>query len=398
MTDTAVAAVVDALRAQAVVDGHNDLLWEVRQQVGYDYSRMDLTQPVRTTRTDIPRMRAGGVGAQFWSVFVPSSLPGHEAVTMTLEQVDGAHQMIASFPEHLGLARTVAEVRAQVAAGRIASLLGAEGGQSIGCSLAALRTLHLLGVRYMTLTHNDNVAWADSATDVASCGGLTRFGVAVVHEMNRLGMLVDLSHVADTTMRAALAATRAPVIFSHSSARAQCDSPRNVPDDVLEATAAQGGVCMVTFVPEFVSPAAAVWRAEAAEQARSEGVRASDYVEFTTWAASYKLRHPKPEATIDDVVRHVEHVREVAGLDHVGIGGDYDGTDSTPVGLEDVAGYPRLLTALAERGWSSAELQALTGANVLRVMAQAESVARELQRTQAPSLATIEELDGTPAA
>ena len=395
MTDTAVAAVVDALRAQAVVDGHNDLLWEVRQQVGYDYSRMDLTQPVRTTRTDIPRMRAGGVGAQFWSVFVPSSLPGHEAVTMTLEQVDGAHQMIASFPEHLGLARTVAEVRAQVAAGRIASLLGAEGGQSIGCSLAALRTLHLLGVRYMTLTHNDNVAWADSATDVPSCGGLTRFGVAVVHEMNRLGMLVDLSHVADTTMRAALAATKAPVIFSHSSARAQCDSPRNVPDDILAATAAQGGVCMVTFVPEFVSPDAAVWRAEAAEQARSEGVRASDYVEFTAWAASYKLRHPKPEATIDDVVRHVEHVREVAGLDHVGIGGDYDGTDSTPVGLEDVAGYPRLLTALAERGWSSTELQALAGANVLRVMAQAESVARELQRTEAPGLATIEELDGS---
>lgn len=398
MTDTAVAAVADALRAQPVVDGHNDLLWEVRQQVGYDYTRMDLTEPVRTTHTDIPRMRAGGVGAQFWSVFVPSSLPGHEAVTMTLEQVDGAHRMIASFPEHLGLARTVADIRAQVASGRIASLLGAEGGQSIGCSLAALRTLHLLGVRYLTLTHNDNVPWADSATDLPSCGGLTRFGVAVVHEMNRLGMLVDLSHVADTTMRAALGASKAPVIFSHSSARAQCDSPRNVPDDVLEAAAAQGGVCMVTFVPEFVSPDAAVWRAEAAEQARSEGVRASDFVEFTAWAASYKLRHPKPDASVDDVVRHVEHVREVAGLEHVGIGGDYDGTDSTPVGLEDVAGYPRLLTALAERGWSSAELQALTGGNVLRVMAQAESVARELQRTEAPGLATIEELDGTPAA
>jgi membrane dipeptidase len=284
-------------------------------------------------------------------------------------------------------------VEAAARDGRIASLLGAEGGHSIGCSLGVLRVLYELGVRYLTLTHNDNVPWADSATDVPAAGGLTRFGREVVRELNRLGMMVDLSHVAATTMRDALATSAAPVIFSHSSARAVCDVPRNVPDDVLTALADNGGVCMVTFVPEFVSPAAAQWRAEASAAAAAAGVDPKDWVAFRGFAADHVRTHPKPTATITDVVAHVEHVREVAGVDHVGIGGDYDGTDSLPVGLEDVTGYPRLVAALLERGWSDDEVGRLVRGNILRVLRDVESVAREVQRHRAPSVATITDLD-----
>jgi membrane dipeptidase len=393
-TRTPAECVAAALGRQPVVDGHNDLLWEARRQTGYDFAAMDLRLRVATTRTDIPRLRAGAVGAQFWSVWVPSSWAGDAAVAGTLEQVDAAHQMIGAFPEDLALARSADDIVRQVADGRIASLLGAEGGHSIDSSLAALRMLYALGVRYLTLTHNDNVPWADSATDEPAAGGLTRFGSEVVREMNRLGMLVDLSHVADTTMRDALAVSRAPVIFSHSSARAQCDTPRNVPDAILESMAAADGVCMVTFVPEFVSREAAVWRGEAAAAARAEGVRPYDYEQFSRFAASYKRSHPKPDATIDDVVRHIEHIRALVGVEHVGLGGDYDGADTAPVGLEDVSGYPRLLVALAERGWSEDDLVALTGGNILRVMRAAESVAATLQRSEPPSLASLAELDG----
>ncbi|HEU5001140.1 MAG TPA: dipeptidase, partial [Lapillicoccus sp.] len=276
--------------------------------------------------------------------------------------------------------------------------MGAEGGQSIGSSLGALRTLYRLGVRYLTLTHNDNVPWADSATDVPVAGGLTRFGEEVVHEMNRLGMLVDLSHVSTDTMRRALAVAEAPAIFSHSCARAVVDSPRNVPDDVLATMAVTGGVCMVAFVPEFLTQAAAEWRAEAFAAADRDGIAGTDYPAFMAWAADYTRENPKPPATVADVVRHVEHVREVAGVDHVGLGGDYDGSDVMPVGLEDVSRYPRLFAALADRGWSDDDLARLAHRNVIRALRAAEGVARDLQARRAPSTATIEDLDGVSAA
>src|SRR6476620_3737566 len=369
----------DLLRAHPLVDGHNDLPWEAREQTGYDFEALDISGRLTTTQTDPPRLPEGGVGAQFWSVFVPRTLQGDSAVTATLEQVDGVHRMIGWYADRLALARTADEVEAATATGRVASLLGAEGGHSIGCSLGTLRLLHVLGVRYLTLTHNDNTPWADSATDVAVVGGLSEFGREVVREMNRLGMMVDLSHVAATTMRAALETTDAPVIFSHSSALALCDTPRNVPDDVLAALPGNGGVCMVTFVPEFVSPATAAWRVEAAAAAAEVGVEARDWEAFGRFTARWQREHPKPDATIDQVVAHVEHVREVAGIDHVGIGGDYDGTDTFPVGLEDVSGYPRLLAALLERSWSPDEIARLVRGNTLRVMRDVEAVARDLQ-------------------
>ncbi|HEX5967999.1 MAG TPA: dipeptidase [Intrasporangium sp.] len=382
------------LAEHPLVDGHNDLPWEARLQAGYDFERLDISARVSSTATDLPRLRAGGVGAQFWSVFVPSSLQGDAAVTATLEQIDGVHHMIRSYAAELALARTAADVDVARSQGRIASLLGAEGGHSIGCSLAALRALHVLGVRYLTLTHNDNVPWADSATDVPAVGGLTAFGREVVRELNRIGMMVDLSHVAASTMRQALEVSAAPVIFSHSSARAVCDSPRNVPDDVLETLRDNSGVCMVTFVPEFISPATAHWRLEAATAAAEAGVDAKDWVAFQRFATGYRREHPKPDATIEDVVAHLEHVRDVAGIDHVGIGGDYDGTDTHPVGLEDVSGYPRLVAALVERHWSDADIAQLVRGNTLRVMRDVEAVSRDLLERRGPSLRTIEELDG----
>ncbi len=391
-TTTRVAAV---LRDHPVLDGHNDLPWEARRLVGYDFDELDVSGDTSgRTHTDLPRLRRGGVGAQFWSVFVPSTYAGDTAVSTTLEQVDAVHQLVARYSADLGFARSADEVEAVMASGRIASLMGAEGGHSIGCSLATLRMLHVLGVRYLTLTHNDNVPWADSATDEPRLGGLSPFGVEVVREMNRIGMLVDLSHVSADTMRAALAVAEVPAIFSHSSARAVCDVPRNVPDDVLELLAGNNGVCMVTFVPHFVSPACAEWKREAAAAAAREGVRDADYEAFSGFLARWRAAHPAPEATVEDVVRHVEHVREVAGVDHVGLGGDYDGVSHQPSGLEDVTGYPRLLAALAERGWSDADLGRLTSGNVLRVLRDAAAGARALQEGRGPSLATFDELDG----
>ena len=382
------------LSEHPLVDGHNDLPWAAREQAGYDFEALDIARRVPTTQTDLPRLGEGGVGGQFWSVFVPSTLQGDAAVAATLEQVDAVHRMIATYADRLALARTADEVERARETGRVASLLGAEGGHSIGCSLGTLRMLHVLGVRYLTLTHNDNTPWADSATDEPVVGGLSTFGREVVAEMNRLGMMVDLSHVAATTMRAALETTTAPVIFSHSSALALCDTPRNVPDDVLAALPANGGVCMVTFVPEFVSPATAAWRLEAATAAAGVGVEARDWESFGRFTAGWQREHPKPDATIAQVVAHLEHVREVAGIDHVGIGGDYDGTDTFPVGLEDVSGYPRLVAALLERSWSESDVAQLVRGNTLRVMRDVEAVARDLQTTRAPSLATFAALDG----
>ncbi len=382
------------LAAHPVVDGHNDLLWAAREQVAYDFDRLDVGAGGTPTHTDLPRLVEGGVGGQFWSVYVPSDLPGSAAVTATLEQVDACHRMIERYADRLALATTADGIEAAWRDDRIASLLGAEGGHSIDSSMGALRMLFDLGVRYLTLTHNDNNPWADSATDDPAVGGLSAFGIEVVGEMNRLGMMVDLSHVAATTMNAALDASEAPVIFSHSSARAVVDHPRNVPDDVLERLAGNGGLCMVTFVPSFVNAACADWDLEFRRLCGEQGL---DHLvaEAQEFGLEYKRTHPEPIATLADVVAHCEHVREVAGIDHIGLGGDYDGTGTLPDGLEDVTGYPRLLAALADRAWSDADLGRLTSGNVLRVMRGVEAVAADLRTRRSPSLATLAGLDGT---
>jgi membrane dipeptidase len=345
-----------------LVDGHNDLPWALRE-----HGDVDLASPQPHLHTDLPRLRAGGVGAQFWSVYVPCSFTGDAAVTAVLEQIDLVHRLVARYPADLALAVTADDVDA--AGGRVASLLGAEGGHCIGGSLGALRMLRRLGVRYLTLTHNLNVGWADSATDVPDAGGLSPFGRDVVAEMNRIGMIVDLSHVADTTMRDALDATAAPVLFTHSSCRSVTDHPRNVPDDVLAALARNGGVAMVTFVPRFVSTAVAEWDSRLAEAMDGAGLDHRDLAARDAFAAGWA---EPPRATLDDVVAHLDHAREAAGVDHIGIGGDFDGTGDLPVGLEDVSCYPALFDALAARGWSAGDLDRLAGANVLRVLRAAD--------------------------
>jgi membrane dipeptidase len=383
----------EVLAAHPLVDGHNDLAWEARVRVGYDWDRLDLAAGGTPTHTDLPRMRAGGMGGQFWSVYVPTRLTGDDAVSATLEQVDAVRLMTGRYADRLALATSADDVEAAWASGRMASLMGAEGGHSINGSLGTLRMLHALGVRYLTLTHNANVPWADSATDRVVAGGLTAFGREVVREMNRLGMLVDLSHVSADTMRDALAVAEVPAIFSHSSARSVTDSPRNAPDDVLESLRDQGGVCMVTFVPKFVNQACADWHRGAVEAAAAEGVAEADGARWSPFHAAYRARHPEPTASLDDVVAHVEHVREVAGVEHVGIGGDYDGVLAQPDGLADVSTYPALLEALASRGWSDDDLAGLSCRNVLRVLRDAEAGARDLRQRRGPSLARIEDLD-----
>ncbi|MFJ6294942.1 dipeptidase [Streptomyces griseoviridis] len=377
-----------------VVDGHNDLPWALREQVAYDLDARDIAVPQDAhLHTDLPRLRAGGVGAQYWSVYVRSDLP--DAVPSTLEQIDCVRQLIDRHPADLRAALTAADMEAARAEGRIASLMGAEGGHSIGESLGTLRGLYGLGVRYMTLTHNDNVSWADSATDVPRVGGLSAFGREVVGEMNRLGMLVDLSHVAATTMRAALDTSTAPVIFSHSSARAVCDHPRNIPDDVLERLPANGGMAMVTFVPKFVLQAAVDWTAAADENMRAHGFHHLDTSpEAMAVHRAFEAHTPRPVATVATVADHLDHMREVAGVDHLGIGGDYDGTAFTPDGLDDVSGYPNLIAELLERGWSRPDLAKLTWQNAVRVLGAAEDVARDLRATRPPSNASRASLNG----
>ncbi|MEU9991904.1 dipeptidase [Streptomyces sp. NPDC048045] len=384
----------ELLRTYPVVDGHNDLPYALRKQVRYDLDARDLAERQDAhLHTDLPRLREGGVGAQYWSVYVRSDLP--DAVPATLEQIDCVRQLIERYPRQLRGALTAADMEAARAEGRIASLMGAEGGHSIANSLGTLRGLYGLGVRYMTLTHNDNVDWADSATDEPKAGGLTAFGREVVREMNRLGMLVDLSHVAATTMRDALDASSAPVVFSHSSARAVCDHPRNIPDDVLERLPGNGGVAMVTFVPKFVLQAAVDWTAAADENLRSHGFHHLDTSpEAMKLHRAFEERTPRPVATVSTVADHLDHMREAAGIDHLGIGGDYDGTAFTPDGLDDVSGYPNLIAELLDRGWSKTDLAKLTWQNSVRVLGAAEDVARDLQATRPPSNATIESLDG----
>ena len=365
----------DLLRRFPLIDGHNDLPWELRELVGGDLSKLNLAAPVAGTHTDLPRLAAGGVGAQFWSVYVPASLAGDGAVAAVLEQIDLVHRMIAAYPEALELALTADDVERIFASGRVASLLGAEGGHAIAGSLGVLRMLYALGVRYLTLTHNVNVGWADSATDEPQAGGLTEFGRDVVREMQRIGMLVDLSHVAVSTMNDALDVAEAPVIFSHSSAFALCDHPRNVPDEVLARLAGNGGVCMVTFVPGFVSQECADWLAGLKAEAARRGLDPRDLGQLFSIKPEWERAHPLPQATLTQVADHVEHVRKVAGVEHVGLGGDFDGTPDVTAGLEDVSAYPALFAELLARGWTEADCAALAGGNLLRVLRTAESCA-----------------------
>ncbi|MDX2702471.1 dipeptidase [Streptomyces sp. PA03-6a] len=389
----------ELLTAHPVVDGHNDLPWRLREQVRYDLDRRDIAADQSAhLHTDIPRLRAGGVGAQFWSVYVRSDLTGGDAVVAVLEQIDCVLRLVDRHPDALRLAVTADEMEAARAEGRIASLMGAEGGHSIANSLGVLRMLYTLGVRYMTLTHNDTIDWADSATDEARHGGLTAFGEEVVREMNRLGMLVDLSHVSPGTMRAALRVSEAPVLFSHSSSRAVCDHVRNVPDDVLEQLPRNGGVAMATFVPQFILPAAAEWIVGANENMKAHGLHPLDQsAEAQAVQEAYAAGHPRPVADIGTVADHLDHMREVAGVDHLGLGGDYDGVVHLPEGLGDVSGYPRLFAELLRRGWSEDDLAKLAWRNAVRVLRDAESVAEGLRGERGPSNASIEELDGPTA-
>jgi membrane dipeptidase len=358
-----------ALRAAPIFDGHNDLPWVIRTD---SIARMDPALYDLRTRTrghtDIPRLRAGRVGAQFWSVYIPGDYADSGYARVQLEQIDIARRVIDRYPDVFELARTAADVSRIQRRGRIASFLGMEGGHAIENSLGALRTYREMGVAYMTLTHNVTTDWADAGNDTARHGGLTPFGREVVREMNRLGMLVDLSHASDAVMSNALDETAAPVIFSHSSARALTDVRRNVPDSILRRLPANGGVVMVTFVPGFVSQE----------------------------VADHGDRPNRPRATLVQVADHIEHIRRVAGLAHVGIGGDFDGISTVPVGLEDVSTYPALFAELARRGWSERELRMLSAENILRVMRQAEAVAVRLQSERGPSYRTLRELDSRP--
>ena len=345
--------IASLLARSPVIDGHNDLAWALRKQVAYDLSQRDIAVHQEALHTDIPRLRAGGLGAQFFSVYVPGTLVGGAAVTGTLEQIDCVARIVAAYPETFEAARSASDVRRIIADGRIATLLGAEGGHSINNSLGVLRVLRRLGVAYLTLTHNQNVPWADAATDVPAVGGLTAFGRDVVLEMNRIGMLVDISHVATSTMRAALDVSRAPVIFSHSSCRALTDHVRDVPDDVLELLTGNGGIVMITFVDDFVSQACA--DRSAAEDAKRHALGLDKVTIYTEHAGEHldpaavaeldrwRAENPAPAATLAQVADHVEHAREVAGAAHIGLGGDYDGTTGLPVGLQDVSTYPALL-------------------------------------------------------
>jgi membrane dipeptidase len=384
------------LQLTPLVDGHNDLAEALRRRAGLATSTVDLEGPVAGLMTDIPRLRAGRVGAQFWSVWVPASLPEPDATRRAFEQLDIVRRMVARYPATFELARTADDVERIFKAGRIASLIGLEGGSMIGSSLAILRQFHALGVGYMTLTHWLTTRWADAATDPPRHGGLTPFGLEVIHEMNRLGMLVDLSHVAPTTMAAALDATEAPVVFSHSGARAVTDHPRNVPDEILGRLKANGGLVMTVFLAGFVSAPAAAYeqdvagRIEAIHRERPDAPEA----ELDRIEDAWRLDHPGPGATIGDVADHIDHLRDVAGVEHVGIGSDLDGGAAMPAGLEDVSRFPDLFAELIRRGYSDPDLCAIAGGNVLRVMRGAETVAARLQRERGPSERTIEELDG----
>ena len=386
------------LRSVPLIDGHNDLPWEIRmsEAAPMDVAAYDLRG--RTPgHTDLERLKAGQVGAQFWSIYVPGEVKDSGYARIQLEQFDIARRMIARYPDRLAPALTAADIEREFKRGRVASLLGMEGGHVIENSLGALRVYYELGARYLTLTHNVTLDWADAAADSARHGGLTEFGREVVREMNRLGMLVDLSHVSPGTMSDALDVTAAPVIFSHSSARALTNHTRNVPDSILRRLPKNGGAVMVTFVPAFVSQEVADWEAAAeAEGKRLEAV--GDSVERQRMVDQWRAAHPRPPATLSQVADHIEHVRKVAGVDHVAIGSDFDGITETPVGLGDVSTFPDLFAELIRRGWSDDDLRKLAGRNLLRVLRAAESTAASLRRERQPSTRTIDQLDSTGVA
>jgi len=368
------------LREVPVIDGHNDYPWAVHEKANGDLDKLDIRQSQPSLMTDIARLKAGGVGGQFWSVYVPVDLKGADAVSATLDQIDIVHRMVAKYSSTLALALTADDVEKIEKQGKIASLIGVEGGHCINNSLGVLRMFYRLGARYMTLTHTSNTTWADSATDTPKSNGLSPFGEEVIREMNRLGMLVDLSHVAPSTMEAAIRVSQAPVIFSHSSTRALVDHPRDVPDNVLSQLPRNGGIVMITFVPGFVS-----------QQVRDYNVRETNQQttlteQFKTDAAGIKkamddwhVANPSPRATLIQVADHIDQAKAIAGIDHIGLGSDFDGITSVVVGLEDVSTYPQLVRELLRRGYTDDEVKKIAGRNILRVMRQAETVAQRLQ-------------------
>ncbi len=369
--DAALRHARQLLADRPIFDGHNDLPWEIRVNPA---SKMDVSKYDIRGRapghTDLPRLRQGGVGAQFWSVYVPGEIKDSGYARVQLEEIDIARQVIARYPDALGLALSADDVVRIRKSGRVASLLGMEGGHAIENSLGALRMYYALGVRYMTLTHNVTLDWADAATGLPTHGGLTDFGRDVVREMNRIGMIVDLSHVAPSTMSNALDVTTAPVIFSHSSARAILDHPRNVPDSILARLPKNGGVVMITFVGSFISPTIRAWE----QMQRDSTGSIADRETRRVAVEGFLQRHPKPRATVAELANHIEHARKIAGIDHVGLGSDYDGTSELPVGMDDVSGFPQIFAELIRRGWSDADLRKLAGENVLRVLREVERV------------------------
>jgi membrane dipeptidase len=387
------ALAVKVLRETPLIDGHNDLPWTIREKAGRDVDAYDLRKTT-PTMTDLGRLDKGMVGAQFWSVYIPGEIKDSGYARVQLEQIDIARRMIAKYPERLEFATGTADIRRAFHEHKIASLMGMEGGHAIENSLGALRAYYDLGVRYMTLTHNVTLDWADAALDTAKHGGLTPFGKEVVREMNRLGMLVDLSHVSPGVMSDALTASEAPVIFSHSGARALVNHRRNVPDSILRRVPANGGVVMVPFVTSFVSKP--VWEHDSTQDALAMDLKRrypTDSAARAGELATWNTAHPTPKATMKDVADVIDHVRQVAGVDHVGIGSDLDGITDVIVGLEDVSKFPDLFAELARRGWTEADLRKLAGENLLRAFAQAEAVSQRSRRERPPSTATIQQLD-----
>jgi membrane dipeptidase len=383
------------LKSTPLIDGHNDLPWEIRESKSAprDVAAYDL-RARSPKHTDLRRLQQGQVAAQFWSIYIPGEIKDSGFARVQLEQFDIARRMISRYPDRLAAAHSADDIEQSFKRNRIASLLGMEGGHAIENSLGALRAYYDLGARYLTLTHNVTLDWADAALDTARHGGLTEFGREVVREMNRLGMLVDLSHVSPGTMSDALDVAEAPVIFSHSAARALTDHPRNVPDSILARLPRNGGVVMVTFVPAFVSPDVAAWEGRVREQVEGVKTSVTDTAEQRKLVDEWKSTHPAPRATLKQVADHIDHVRKVAGVDHVGIGSDFDGIDSTPDGLEDVSRFPQLFAELIRRGWTDADLTKLAGQNLLRALRAAEATAARLQKEREPSTKTIDELDG----
>ena len=378
-----------------LIDGHNDLPWQYRKVADNALSKIDIAQHQPGLHTDIPRLREGGVGGQFWSVYIPQALPKGEHVRATMEQIDVVYNMLRQWPDTFQLSLTADDVEAAFDSGKIGSLIGIEGGHSIDNSLGALRMFHRLGARYMTLTHFKNVDWADSCTDDPKVDGLSQFGREVVREMNRLGMLVDLSHVHADTMRAALDTSDAPVVFSHSSARAITGHPRNVPDDVLERVKENNGVVMVSFVPGFVSQQTYEHGlARDAEKLRLEAQSDSSDANVGAGLEAWDADNPEPRATVSDIADHIDRIREKAGIDLIGIGSDYDGITSVPEGLEDVSKYPVLTAELLRREYSEEDILKILGGNILRLMRAVENAATRIQQDRGPSEASIEDLDG----